>query len=182
MHGLLTKQPLNREYKSQTIEVLEHMNRHEKQELIKNLTGARIRTLLSKTQYRQFYEDIICGYFEFLKPHVDDNLKQWSWHLFKRHLNHLHQPETPKEYRPLKNPIRGNYSLQDIITCTTRKQFFELVDLVMKDYLDILPPYVPFRKAKDEYYEFLGTNIDNPDQLEEIDPNTWKDPITTHTK
>lgn len=145
------------------------MDKGDKQQLLQGLSGARIRTLLSKIQYRQFYEDIIRGYFEFLIPHIDDNLRQWSYHLFKRHLNHLHQPEIPKEYRPLRNPIRGNYSLQDIITCTSHKQFFELVDLVMKDYLDLLPSYAPFKKAKDEYYDFLGMNIKNPDQLEEID-------------
>ena len=151
------------------------MDNQEKKDLIKNLTGARIRSLLSKVQYRQFYEDIVKGYFEFLIPHIDNNLKQWSYHLFKRHLNHLHQPDVPREYRNYKNPIRDNYSLQDIITCTTRKQFFELVDLVMKDYLDLLPSYAPFKKAKDEYYDFLGTNIDNPDQLEDIkDENTTK--------
>ena len=151
------------------------MDKQEKRELLQNLSGARIRSLLSKIQYRQFYEDIVKGYFEFLMPHIDSNLRKWSYHLFKRHLNHLYQPEIPRAYRNYKNPIRSNYSLQDIITCTTRKQFFELVDLVMKDYLDILPPYKPFKEAKDEYYEFLGTNINNPDQLEEINQHTYED-------
>ena len=144
------------------------MDNQEKRELLQGLSGARIRTLLSKIQYRQFYEDIICGYFEFLTPHIDDNLRQWSYHLFKRHLNHLHQPEVPREYRNYKMPIRANYTTQDIITCTSHKQFFELVDLVMKDYLDMLPPYRPFKEAKDEYYEFLGTQT-NLETLENID-------------
>lgn len=45
----------------------------------------------------------------------------------------------------------------------------------MKDYLDMLPPYKPFKEAKDEYYEFLGTKIINPDQLEEINQHTYED-------
>lgn len=153
------------------------MDRQEKQKLIQGLSGPRLRTLLSKIQYRQFYEDIIKGYFEFLTPHIDDNLRQWSYHLFKRHLNHLHQPDIPREYKNFKSPIRDNYSLQDIITCTTHKQFFELVDLVMKDYLDMLPPYSPFKQAKEEYYEFLGANIDKPDFLEKIDKDICNDKL-----
>lgn len=155
------------------------MDKLQKSDLIKGLTGARLRTLLSKTQYRQFYEDIIRGYFEFLRPHIDDNLKDWSWHIFRRHLNHLHQPEIPRAYRNLKNPIRNCFGLQDIISCTTRKQFFEMVDIVMRDYLDMLPPYKPFREAKEEYYEFLGANIDNPDQLEEITDEDFETFIRT---
>ena len=151
------------------------MDNQEKRELLQNLSGARIRSLLSKIQYRQFYEDIVKGYFEFLIPHIDSNLRKWSYHLFKRHLNRLHQPEIPREYKNYKNPIRGNYSLQDIITCTTHKQFFELVDLVMKDYLDMLPPYKPFKEAKEEYYEFLGTNIDNLEELTKINQQTYED-------
>lgn len=50
-----------------------------------------------------------------------------------------------------------------------------MVDLVMKDYLDLLPSYAPFKKAKDEYYEFLGANIDNLEELTEINQQTYED-------
>ena len=145
------------------------MDKQQKTELIKNISGARLRTLLSKSQYRQFYEDIIRGYFEFLNPRIDENLQKWSWHLFIRHLNRLHQPEVPREYRKLKLPIRDNFTLQDIIEYTSHKQFFDMVRLVLDDFLDMLPPYAPFRSAKKDYFEFLGVNIDT-DQLEKINP------------
>lgn len=107
-----------------------------------NLKPQIVRQLFSVEQYKQFYEDIVCGYIEFLKPNA--TRKQiLDAHMVKRlKLANIAKHKVSKPYRQFREPFR-ELDLIGIYRALSDHQFAYLVDVVLTHYCEALHEYIP---------------------------------------
>lgn len=129
-----------------------------------------IRQLFSVEQYKLFYEDIVCGYIEFLKPKA--TRKQiLEAHAIKRvKLENVVRHKVSKSYRIYREPFR-ELDLIDIYRTLSDHQFAYLVEVILNYYCEALSssattiPIELVNEVKDEYLNFLIGDI--PTEIKE---------------
>lgn len=120
-----------------------------------------IRQLFSVEQYKLFYEDIVCGYIEFLKPKATRK-QVLEAHAIKRlKLEHVTKHKVSKSYRIYRDPFR-ELDLIDIYRALSDHQFAYLVEVILNYYCEALSDFLPLElvnEVKDEYLNFLIGDI-----------------------
>lgn len=133
----------------------------------------RIRALFSVEQYKKFYEDMVCGYIEFLKAEGATRSQILKAHEIKRiKLATVAKLKVSKPYRPYRDYFR-TLDLRGIYTAISHPQMFYLMDLVLSHYCESLSAAIGqeiTNTAKDKYRKFMGVDEYRYDEQPERRP------------
>ena len=140
---------------------------------ISSLPLQRIRALFSVEQYKKFYEDMVCGYIEFLKAEGATRSQILKAHEIKRvKMATIAKLKVSKSYRTYRDYFR-TLDLRHIYSELSHPQFFYLMDLVLSHYCESLASVIgqePTNTAKDKYRKFMGVDDYNYDEQQERRP------------
>ena len=116
-----------------------------------------VRQLFSVAQYKQFYDDIVSGYIEFLKPHATKDQVRIARKVKDLKISKVTRLKVNKPYRIYREPFRA-LDLIGILSVLSNQQFAILAELILKHYCVALSEEIPTElvdAVKTLYLDFL---------------------------
>ena len=109
---------------------------------LKSVRALLVRQLFSVAQYKQFYDDIVSGYIEFLKPHATKDQVRIAREVKDLKISRVSRLKVNKPYRIYREPFRA-LDLIGILSVLSNQQFAILVELILKHYCEALSEEIP---------------------------------------
>ena len=101
-----------------------------------------VRQLFSVAQYKQFYDDIVSGYIEFLKPHATKDQVRIARKVKDLKISKVTRLKVNKPYRIYREPFRA-LDLIGILSVLSNQQFAMLAELILKQYCAAIAEEIP---------------------------------------
>lgn len=124
---------------------------------LRSVRALLVRQLFSVAQYKQFYDDIVSGYIEFLKPHATKDQVRIARAVKDLKISKVTRLKVNKPYRIYREPFRS-LDLIGILSVLSNQQFAILAELILKHYCVALSEEIPSElvdAAKVLYLDFL---------------------------
>ena len=124
---------------------------------LKSVRALLVRQLFSVAQYKQFYDDIVSGYIEFLKPHATKDQVRIARKVKDLKISKVSRLKVNKPYRIYREPFRA-LDLIGILSVLSNQQFAILAELILKHYCVAISEEIPpelVNAVKTLYLDFL---------------------------
>ena len=124
---------------------------------LRSVRALLVRQLFSVAQYKQFYDDIVSGYIEFLKPHATKGQVRIAREIKDLKISKVTRLKVNKPYRIYREPFRA-LDLIGILSVLSNQQFAILAELILKHYCAALSEEIPAElvdAVKTLYLDFL---------------------------
>ena len=134
---------------------------------LRSVRALLVRQLFSVTQYKQFYDDIVSGYIEFLKPYATKDQVRIAREVKDLKISRVSRLKVNKPYRIYREPFRA-LDLIGILSVLSNQQFAILAELILKHYCEALSEEISpelVDAAKVLYLDFLIGDI--PKEIKE---------------
>ena len=121
---------------------------------LKSVRALLVRQLFSVAQYKQFYDDIVSGYVEFLRPHATKDQVLTACAVKDLKISKVTRLKVNRIYR---EPFRS-LDLIGILSVLSNQQFAILAELILKHYCVALSEEIPpelVDAVKTLYLDFL---------------------------
>ena len=133
----------------------------------RSIRALSVRQLFSVAQYKQFYDDIVSGYIEFLKPHATKDQVRIAHATKDLKISKVTRSKVSKPLRIYREPFRA-LDLIGILSVLSNQQFAYLAELILKYYCEALSEEIPTElidAVKTLYLDFLIGDI--PKEIKE---------------
>ena len=133
----------------------------------RSIRALSVRQLFSVAQYKQFYDDIVSGYIEFLKPHTTKDQVRIAREVKDLKISKVSRSKVSKSLRIYREPFRA-LDLTGILSVLSNPQFAYLAELILKYYCEALSEEIPIElveAVKTLYLDFLIGDI--PKEIKE---------------
>lgn len=104
---------------------------------LRSVRALLVRQLFSVAQYKQFYDDIVSGYIEFLKPHATKGQVNIARKVKDLKISKVSRLKVNKPYRIYREPFRA-LDLIGILSVLSNQQFAILAELILKHYCEAI--------------------------------------------
>ena len=134
---------------------------------LRDIKALSVRQLFSVAQYKQFYDDIVSGYIEFLKPHATKDQVLTAHEVKDLKISKVTRSKVSKPLRIYREPFRA-LDLIGILSVISNQQFAHLAELILKHYCAALSEEIPTElvdAVKTPYLDFLIGDI--PKEIKE---------------
>ena len=124
---------------------------------LRSVRALLVRQLFSVAQYKQFYDDIVSGYIEFLKPHATKGQVRIARKIKDLKISKVSRLTVTKPYRIYREPFRA-LDLIGILSVLSNQQFAILAELILKHYCEALSEEISpelVNAVKTLYLDFL---------------------------
>ena len=124
---------------------------------LRSVRALSVRQLFSVTQYKQFYDDIVSGYIEFLKPYATKDQVLTAREIKDLKISKVTRSKVSKPLRIYREPFRS-LDLIGILSVLSNQQFAHLAELILKHYCDAISEEIPTElvdAVKTLYLDFL---------------------------
>lgn len=133
----------------------------------RDIRALSVRQLFSVAQYKQFYDDIVSGYIEFLKPHATKDQVRIALEVKDLKISKVTRSKVNKSLRIYREPFRS-LDLIGILSALSNQQFAVLAELILKHYCEAISEEIPTElvdAVKVLYLDFLIGDI--PKEIKE---------------
>ena len=133
----------------------------------RDIKALLVRQLFSVAQYKQFYDDIVSGYIEFLKPHATKDQVRIAREVKDLKISKVTRLRVNKPLRIYREPFRA-LDLIGILSVLSNQQFAYLAELILKHYCAAISEEIPtelVEAVKTLYLDFLIGDI--PKEIKE---------------
>lgn len=133
----------------------------------RDIKALSVRQLFSVKQYKQFYDDIVSGYIEFLKPHATKDQVRIARKVKDLKISKVTRSKVSKPLRIYREPFR-TLDLIGILSVLSNQQFAHLAELILKHYCEAISEEIPTElvdAVKTLYLDFLIGDI--PKEIKE---------------
>lgn len=133
----------------------------------RSIRALSVRQLFSVAQYKQFYDDIVSGYIEFLKPHATKDQVNIARKTKDFKISKVTRSKVSKSLRIYREPFRA-LDLIGILSVLSNQQFAYLAELILKHYCAAISEEIPtelVEAVKTLYLDFLIGDI--PKEIKE---------------
>ena len=123
----------------------------------RSIRALSVRQLFSVAQYKQFYDDIVSGYIEFLKPHATKDQVRIALEVKDLKISKVTRSKVSKPLRIYREPFRA-LDLTGIFSVLSNQQFAHLAELILKHYCEAISEEIPtelVEAVKTLYLDFL---------------------------
>ena len=124
---------------------------------LRSVRALLVRQLFSVAQYKQFYDDIVSGYIEILKPHATKDQVNIARKVKDLKISKVSRLKVNKPYRIYREPFRA-LDLIGILSVLSNQQFAILAELILKHYCVAISEEIPpelVNAVKTLYLDFL---------------------------
>lgn len=137
---------------------------------IRNIHSLLVRQLFSVAQYKQFYNDIVSGYIEFLKSYATKDQIRIACEVKDLKISKVTRLKVNKPCRIYLEPFRA-LDLIGILSVISNQQFAVLAELILKYYCDAISKEIPLElvnAVKTIYLDFLIGDMPKEESQESL--------------